>query len=150
MSRTKRQYIPKEPKAPKKKKYYEIKNGMRSGLEEQVSEYLNEQDIEFAYEVDKIKYVQPAKNRVYTPDFKIGPNKYVETKGRFVTADRQKHLLIKEQHPDVKIYFLFSNPFAKLDKRSNTTYADWCSKNGFEWSGWNKKDKSGFPSEWLE
>ena len=32
------------------------------------------------YEPDKLKFIQPAKNRNYCPDFKIGPNTYIEAK----------------------------------------------------------------------
>ena len=67
----------------------------------------------------------------------------VETKGRFVTADRQKHKLIKEQHPTKDIRFVFSNPNAKIGKKSTTTYAMWCDKHGFKFA------KGFIPKEWL-
>ena len=47
----------------------------------------------------------------------------IETKGRFVTADRQKMLLVKEQYPDLDIRFVFSNPNSRISKKSKTTYA---------------------------
>lgn len=68
----------------------------------------------------------------------------IETKGRFVTADRQKHLLIKKQHPDLDIRFLFQNSRARISKTSKTTYADWCRKHGFIYA-----DKV-IPEEWLK
>lgn len=68
----------------------------------------------------------------------------IETKGRFVTADRQKHLLIKEQHPNLDIRFLFQNSKARISKSSKTTYADWCRKHGFQFA-----DKV-VPEEWLK
>jgi N-acetylmuramoyl-L-alanine amidase len=40
----------------------------------------------------------------------------IESKGRFLTADRQKHLLIKQQHPQLDIRFVFqrsANPIAR-------------------------------------
>lgn len=67
----------------------------------------------------------------------------IETKGRFVTADRQKHLMIKAQHPDLDIRFLFQNSRARISKTSKTTYADWCRKNGFLFA-----DRI-VPEEWL-
>ncbi len=45
--------------------------------------------------------------------------------------DRQKHLLIKQQHPEKDVRFVFSNSRGRISKSSNTTYADWCLKNGF-------------------
>jgi hypothetical protein len=55
----------------------------------------------------------------------------VETKGRFVLADRKKHLLLQSQRPELDIRFVFSNSSAKINKGSPTSYADWCNKYGF-------------------
>jgi hypothetical protein len=121
-----------------------IKNGYRSGLEEKVSKQLEDLGIPYEYEKLKITY-EVHENRTYTPDFKILANGIiVETKGRFVTADRKKHLLIKKQHPEIDIRFVFSNSNAKLQKKSPTSYADWCDKNGFLYA-----DKL-IPQEWLD
>ena len=61
----------------------------------------------------------------------------------------KKHLLIKQQKPDLDIRFVFQNPNAKLTKKSKTTYSMWADKNGFKWSnkdipdGWiNEEPKS--------
>lgn len=67
----------------------------------------------------------------YTPDFILPNGIIIETKGRFVTADRKKHKLIKEQHPEHDIRFVFSNSRARISKTSKTTYAMWCEKLGF-------------------
>ena len=121
-----------------------IKNGYRSGLEEKVSKQLEDLGVAYEYEKLKITY-EVHENRTYTPDFKILANGIiVETKGRFVTADRKKHLLIKKQHPEFDIRFVFSNSNAKLQKKSPTSYADWCDKNNFLYA-----DKL-IPQEWLD
>ena len=121
-----------------------IKNGYRSGLEEKVSKQLEDLGVDYEYEKLKITY-EVHENRTYTPDFKILANGIIiETKGRFVTADRKKHLLIKKQHPEIDIRFVFSNSNAKLQKKSPTSYADWCDKNGFLYA-----DKL-IPQEWLD
>lgn len=120
-----------------------LKYGFRSGLEDRVAKELTNQGIPFTYEEEKIHYVKPARNAKYTPDFKIG-SLYIETKGRFMVADRQKHLLIKEQHPDLDIRFVFSNPNQKISKTSKTTYAMWCEKHGFLYS------KESIPHSWLK
>lgn len=120
-----------------------IKHGYRSGLEEKVSKQLDELSVEYEYEKLKIVY-EVHEKRTYTPDFKILSNGIiVETKGRFLGADRKKHLLVKKQHPEIDIRFVFSNSKAKLSKGSPTSYADWCNKNGFKWA-----DKL-IPEEWL-
>ncbi len=84
------------------------------------------------------------KPRHYTPDFPLRNGIIVETKGRFVTEDRVKHKLIKEQHPDLDIRFLFSNSRTKLSKGSPTTYGMWCTKHGFDYA-----DKT-IPQAWLD
>lgn len=39
--------------------------------------------------------------------------------------------MIKEQHPEFDIRFVFTNPKAKISKGSKTSYGDWCDKYGF-------------------
>jgi hypothetical protein len=121
-----------------------IKHGYRSGLEDKVAKQLSDLGVEYEYEKLKISY-EVHESRKYTPDFVILHNGIiVETKGRFLGADRKKHLLIKEQHPEKDIRFVFSNSKAKLSKGSPTSYADWCNKHGFLWA-----DKL-IPEDWLK
>jgi hypothetical protein len=134
-------------KPVKKRKYYEIRSGYRSGLEEQIQEALDSAGVAAQYEQEKIPFVIPAKNSKYLPDWRLPNGIIIEAKGRFVLADRQKHLLIKQQHPEEDIRFIFYNANAKLDKRSKTTQAEWAEKNGFKYSDW--KTFKGVPEEWL-
>jgi Phage endonuclease I len=121
-----------------------LANGYRSGLEEDIDKGLQQKNIDGEYEKHKIKYTKPATEHVYTPDFKLPNGIYVETKGRFVTEDRKKHVLIKSQHPELDIRFVFQNSKNKIRKGSKTTYADWCEKHGFIYA-----DKT-IPNSWLE
>lgn len=121
-----------------------IVNGYRSGLEVKVADQLRQAGIEANYESVTIPYEKPVTKHKYTPDFPLSDVLIVETKGRFVTADRQKHLLIKKQHPHLDIRFVFSNSNARISKTSKTTYAAWCEKNGFKYA-----DKE-IPKEWLD
>lgn len=118
--------------------------GYRSGLEEVVARQIKAAGIEVEYEKTKVKYVKPARNATYTPDFVLPNGIIVETKGRFVTADRQKHVLIKTQHPELDIRFVFSNSRSKISKTSPTTYGMWCDKYGFQYA-----DKL-IPEEWIK
>jgi hypothetical protein len=108
--------------------------GYRSGLEETLDESLKTQGIDGQYEQHKIKYTKPATKHTYTPDFRLPNGIFIETKGRFVLADRQKHILIKHQQPDLDIRFVFQNSKNKIRKGSKTTYGDWCDQNGFMYS----------------
>jgi hypothetical protein len=121
-----------------------IKYGFRSGLEERVAEQLDKLGIEYTYEKVKLKYIKPASSHVYTPDFQLPNGIIVETKGRFLAPDRQKHLLVKKHNPELDIRFIFSNSNARISKTSKTTYAMWCRKNGYLFS-----DKT-IPKEWLD
>jgi len=108
--------------------------GYRSGLEEGLDDILKAKGVDGQYEQHKIKYTKPATNHVYTPDFRLPNGIYIETKGRFVLSDRQKHLLIKQQQPELDIRFVFQNSKNKIRKGSKTTYGDWCDKHGFLYS----------------
>ena len=121
-----------------------MQNGWRSGLEEKVAEQLVRANIPFQYEELVIAYHKPITAHRYTPDFVLDNGIIVETKGRFLVADRKKHLLVKEQHPQLDIRFVFSNSKAKISASSKTSYADWCDKNGFKYA-----DKL-IPTAWLK
>ena len=121
-----------------------IKYGFRSGLEETFAKQLEDAGIAYTYEELRLNFVEPAKKRSYRPDFQLSNGIIVETKGRFLTEDRQKHILVKAQHPELDIRFVFSNSKTKITKRSPTTYADWCRKNGFLFA-----DKAA-PDAWLK
>jgi hypothetical protein len=71
----------------------------------------------------RFPYITPATPHKYCPDFRLPNGIYIETKGRFETADRKKHLLIKEQHPELDIRFVFTRSKSTISKTSKTTYA---------------------------
>ena len=119
-----------------------LKYGYRSGLEGRISKQLKDLDVPVKYEEMKIKYAIN-EVRTYTPDFELPNGIIIESKGRFVVADRKKHLLIKKQRPDLDIRFVFSNSRDKINKGSKTTYGMWCDKHGFLYA-----DKL-IPEEWL-
>lgn len=121
-----------------------IKYGFRSGLEERIAEQLAELGVAFTYEKVKLKYIKPASSHVYTPDFQLPNGIIVESKGRFLAPDRQKHLLVKKHNPELDIRFVFSNSNARISKTSRTTYAMWCRKNGYQYA-----DKL-IPQEWID
>ena len=119
-----------------------IKHGWRSGLEERVAKELSESGIKYQYESMKIKY-DVIETRTYTPDFILPNGIIVETKGRFVAADRKKHLLIQKQFDYFDIRFVFQNARAKLFKGAKSTYSQWCDKHGFLWA------QGSITEEWL-
>lgn len=118
--------------------------GYRSGLEEIIDTQLKQNNINGEYEKHKVHYIKPVTHHEYTPDFRLPNGIFIETKGRFVTEDRKKHTLIKEQHPELDIRFVFQNSKGKIRKGSKTTYADWCIKHGFVFA-----DKT-IPNDWLK
>ena len=129
----------------------------RSKFETRIAKNLEERGVNFTYETTSYNYqIRPYnakcqecgssniyETRKYTPDFFLPNGIIVETKGRFTTADRKKHLLIQKQHPLLDIRFVFQNPRVKIYKGSKTTYADWCDKHGFVWA--SKR----IPEEWT-
>jgi hypothetical protein len=130
-----------------------LKYGFRSGLEERFAAELTAFGVEFEFEQTKFEYKKPETKHKYTPDFILRTRRdgtprlrplIIETKGRFMTADRQKHLLMKRQHPHLDIRFIFSNPNQKISKQSKTTYASWCDKHGYLYA------KEHVPPAWLE
>lgn len=127
-----------------------LKYGFRSGLEELVANQLQKAGIDPKFESIKLPFIEH-KERKYTPDFPCGlPIKnllkgiIIETKGRFLTADRMKMLEVKRQYPNIDFRFIFSNSKARISKVSKTTYAKWCENNGFKYA-----DKI-VPDTWIK
>ena len=104
----------------------------RSGLEDKIEAQLKITKTSYKYEPPdgKICYVVPQSDHKYTPDFiiktKSGKEIIIEGKGIWDSDDRKKHLLIRQQHPDLDIRFVFSRSKARIRKGSKTTYADIC------------------------
>lgn len=114
-----------------KPKYHHLKAAYKSGLETKFKAAALSNGWDLPYEQDKIKYEIPASTHTYTPDFTVSSNVYIETKGLWVSSDRNKALLIKEQHPHIKILYVFQRNNA-LYKGSKTSYLEWCSKKGLD------------------
>jgi len=114
----------------------------RSGLEYRVAKQLEDNGYTYEYEKLRVKYQR--KPSTYTPDFQLHNGIIIEGKGRFKGDDRSKHLLVKKQHPELDIRFVFSNSNSKLYKGSKSTYATWCDRHGFLYA-----DKV-IPKEWLD
>jgi hypothetical protein len=115
----------------------------RSSLEDYVIADLKFRNINFKYEATILQYVKPITKHRYTPDITLDNGILVEIKGYFTSSDRKKHLLVKEQYPDLDIRFVFGNSKNKLNKNSKTTYADWCEKNNIKYA-----DKT-IPRDWV-
>jgi hypothetical protein len=129
--------------AVSKKRRTARKKGFRSGLEGTTATHIKNKGAKLLYETSKIHYTIPESKHTYTPDFILPNGIIVETKGRFMIEDRKKHLLIRQQHPDKDIRFVFTRSATKLYKGAKTTYSDWCVKNNFKFA-----DKR-IPDSWF-
>lgn len=129
-----------------RRRYHGTANGYRSGLEEQVDTWLKSRGIDGRFEdrADTIVYEKPASQHRYTRDFRLPNGIIIETKGRFLAADRKKHLLIQKQHPHLDVRFVFSRAKTPITSGSKTTVADWADKHGFKWA------EKQVPEAWLQ
>jgi hypothetical protein len=130
----------------------------RSGLEESIGEQLSNYNCDYRYEEaeDKISYTVPARDSKYLPDFVVtlpsGHIIIIETKGIWTYDDRYKHLLLRQQRPDLDIRFVFSRSKSRISKRSKTTYAAICRGYGrgdFKSIRWLYSDKR-IPEDWFD
>jgi Autographiviridae endonuclease I len=125
-----------------------VQLGHRSGLEDTLAAQLKAAGVPSEYESCTISYYSGP--HTYTPDFPLPNGIIVESKGYFKPEDRAKHLLIKQQHPNLDIRFVFQRGATYIaskkerEKREanarrqgkplpkHATYIDWCRKNGFQ------------------
>jgi len=111
------------------------KGPYKSGLEKRFAELCLKNGVKAKYEAKTFEFVKRAH---YKPDWEITPTLYVETKGYFSPSNRGNLLSFREQHPDVEIFLVFSQPNNKLSSKSKTTYAEWCDQHDFRWASINK------------
>jgi len=115
----------------------------RSQFELKLAKTLAENKVKFEYESKKFLYVP--KVRTYTPDFYLPDTDiFIEAKGHLDKADRVKMVLVKEQHKDLDIRFVFMNARNRIYRGSKTTYADWCIRYDFRWA------EKTIPEEWFK
>lgn len=154
------------PKPPLKAAFDEakpklkMKTKFRSGLEVKIAKQLDDAGIEYDFEALKVPYSVPARNATYLVDFQARKTKIIiEGKGNFgagggfrgrfsnmrenSTKERQKFALLKEQHPDLDIRFVFSRANAPIYKGSKTTHAKWAEDHGFKWA------EKTIPYDWI-
>jgi hypothetical protein len=131
-----------------------VKRTVRNPLEEGAAAQLTKAGIEFDYEELKVPYKVPERSANYVTDFvPRRTNIIIETKGHFghgrdikrrSAEERHKYLLVKEQHPELDIRFVFQRAAAKIYPGSPTTHAKWAEDHGFMWA-----DKGVIPPAWL-
>lgn len=114
------------------KLYKELKGGIRKA--------------EIGFETEQIEYEVPSVKAVYTPDFVVifpdGRKMYIEAKGFLRPEHKKKMTLVKRQHPDLDIRFVFYRDL-KMSKTSKTTYSMWAGRLGYPWA------VGSIPKAWL-
>jgi hypothetical protein len=135
-----------------------IEPTFRSGLEKKVAEQLEAGGVSYGHEAQWVRYTVPAREAKYLPDYTInGTNILLEAKGRFGggnprfkqpagdgAKERQKLILLREQHPELDIRLIFQRASTPIYPGSKTTYAKWAEDHGFPWS-----DKGRVPEDWI-
>jgi len=125
------------------------KYGYKSGLELSVSEQIKNTEYPLNYETEIIHYIVPERYAKYTPDFvftkKNGELMFIETKGRWTSADRLKMKHVLQSNPGADIRLVFQTPTQKISKASKTTYEDYAKKLGILHVA-----KKTIPEEWLQ
>jgi hypothetical protein len=145
----------------------EIETPYRSGLEKNIAAQLDAAGIQYGYETVSVPYEVPARMAKYLSDFPVdfvlqGKDGFegivIEGKGHFgannygarfsnmknnSAKERQKFVLLKEQHPKLDIRFVFSRASVPIYKGSKTTHAKWAADHGFRWA------EKVIPPDWI-
>lgn len=130
-----------------------IEPEFRSGLERNAAAKLTQAGVPFGFESQYIRYTVPEREAKYLPDFSFaGCPIIIEPKGRFggnyqgfgkfrsggskdaAVRERQKFVLLKEQHPELDIRFVFSRASTPIYPGSKTSYGKWATDHGFQWA----------------
>lgn len=120
-------------------------NGFEADLYKELKASRNVDSV--GYEAEAIGYTIPEVPAIYTPDFVVtfndGRKMFIEAKG-FLRPDAKKKMhLVKKQHPELDIRFVFYRD-QKMSRTSKTTYSMWAGKLGYPWA------IKSIPKEWLK
>lgn len=132
-----------------------LEPAFRSGLEKTIADQLEAAGVPVSFEKIKLKYTVPEKEHTYTPDFDAGTI-IIEAKGAFgygpnrfsggdPVKERQKLVLIKQQHPDLDLRIVFQRASTKIRKGSPTSLGMWATANNIPWA-----DKGQIPQSWID
>ena len=77
-------------------KKYKATSKFRSGLEVDISKFLEKKKVKYDYETMTINYLKPQQKSYYRPDFILSNGIIIEAKGLFSSSDRKKHKIIKK------------------------------------------------------
>jgi hypothetical protein len=139
-----------------------IEPTFRSLLEKDAAEKLTAHGVPYGFESQYITYTVPSREAKYLPDFSFeGCPIILEPKGRFggsyefkgkrmgnskdaAVKERQKFVLLKEQHPEWDIRFIFSKAKTPIYPGSPTSYGKWATDHGFKWA------EKVVPDAWIE
>lgn len=104
--------------------------GYRSQFEKDLSDSFPE-DVKWEYETTNIPY-EVRHICKYKPDFIFTEQCFfLEAKGYFSKEDRDKILLVLEQHPGIDIRMVF---YKDDHITKSLTYSQWCDKHNIPWS----------------
>ena len=103
----------------------------RSQFECDVAHEMLEAEVEFGYEIERVRYNLP---KIYIPDFTLASGVIVEAKGYFKPADRTKMEAVVRDNPDRDVRMLFQRASNKLNRNSKVTYAQWCERRNIQWA----------------
>lgn len=93
----------------------DIGHYVRSRWEANIARILKQLGIKYQYELEHFKLIKPDDSYItYTPDFKIG-SQYIEVKGWWDIKSITKKDLMKEQYPDIPIYYIDEIEYRKLE-----------------------------------
>lgn len=129
-------------KFSRKRGYYKPRDKtVRSNYEGDIKRNLEKACVSFSYESMRIPYTV---THTYKPDFILENGIIVEAKGLFEPSDRQKHIYIQQQHPELDIRFLFMQD-QWLTNKKKQKYSTWCKKHGFKYHIGTM-----VPQEWID
>lgn len=119
-------------------------DGLRSGLEVKITRELDSKGVSYTYEQFAFPYTVPEEVHTYTPDIFLSNGIIVELKGEWITADRKKVRLFREQYPDIEYRMVFSRASQRISKQSKTTYQMMCERMGILCAS------GSIPDSWLQ
>lgn len=105
----------------------------RSKLEERLERIFLDNSISYQYEGDKINYLVPESKHTYLVDWTLPNGLLLESKGYLSDlTERNKYILIKKQHPNIDLRFIFADPEKKCGG-VKMTHKEYAVKNGFKY-----------------